>query len=80
MGSFVQSSSLFSDLEPIPYDEAYFFNTQFVEDSRPNKVNLGPGVYRDDDGKPWILPSVNNVSLTQTRTRDKSGFVPDVLG
>lgn len=66
MGSLVKSSSVFSGLQPIPYDEAYFFNTQFAEDSRPEKVNLGPGVYRDDDDKPWLLPSVEKVSVAPT--------------
>ena len=30
----------------------------FVEDTAPNKVNVGQGLYRDDDGKPFVLASV----------------------
>lgn len=30
----------------------------FKRDSNPNKMNLGVGAYRDDNGKPWVLPSV----------------------
>ena len=26
--------------------------------SDPNKILLGGGVYRDDQGKPWVLPSI----------------------
>lgn len=33
----------------------------FVQDKRPFKVNLSVGAYRDNDGKPWILPSVKKV-------------------
>lgn len=28
------------------------------KDQDPNKINVGIGAYRDDDGKPWVLPSV----------------------
>ncbi len=34
----------------------------FQADTNPNKLNLGVGAYRDDDGKPWILPSVQIAS------------------
>ncbi|ORY53027.1 PLP-dependent transferase [Rhizoclosmatium globosum] len=30
-------------------------------DQDPNKINLGIGAYRDNDGKPWILPVVKKV-------------------
>jgi aspartate aminotransferase len=30
----------------------------FKRDTNPKKVNLGVGAYRDDNGKPFILPSV----------------------
>ncbi|CAH0602908.1 unnamed protein product [Chrysodeixis includens] len=31
---------------------------KYNKDSSPKKVNLGVGAYRDDDGKPFVLPSV----------------------
>jgi aspartate aminotransferase len=30
----------------------------FKKDTNPKKINLGVGAYRDDAGKPFILPSV----------------------
>ncbi|KAK4336934.1 hypothetical protein RND71_044088 [Anisodus tanguticus] len=30
----------------------------YKKDPNPNKINLGVGAYRDDNGKPFILPSV----------------------
>ena len=30
----------------------------FNEDKSPNKVSLSVGAYRNDEGKPWVLPSV----------------------
>ena len=34
----------------------------YKADTYPQKVNLGVGAYRDDDGKPWVLPVVQKVS------------------
>ena len=33
----------------------------FKADSSPKKINLGVGAYRDNDGKPYVLPSVRKV-------------------
>jgi aspartate aminotransferase len=33
----------------------------FKADTNPLKINLGVGAYRDDNGKPYILPSVKKV-------------------
>merc|ERR1719216_188709 len=30
----------------------------FKKDTNPKKMNLGVGAYRDDQGKPFVLPSV----------------------
>jgi len=34
----------------------------YNRDEHPQKVNLGIGAYRDDDGKPWVLPVVRKVT------------------
>jgi hypothetical protein len=39
----------------------------YAADKFPKKVNLGVGAYRDDDGKPWVLPVVAKVILTFSR-------------
>lgn len=33
----------------------------YKADKNPDKINLGVGAYRDDDGKPWVLPVVKQV-------------------
>lgn len=33
----------------------------YKADKFPKKVNLGVGAYRDNDGKPWVLPVVKKV-------------------
>ena len=39
-------------------DAILHLNTLFAADTDPRKVSLGVGAYRDENGKPWILPSV----------------------
>ncbi|PWY83485.1 aspartate transaminase [Aspergillus heteromorphus CBS 117.55] len=46
------------DLAPLPADEIFALNREYFNDSFPEKVSLGIGVYRTDDGKPWPLPVV----------------------
>eukprot|EP01084_Bolivina_argentea_P030120 55852_1 len=50
--------SLFDSVKLGPKDPILGIQEAFVADPNPNKVSLGVGAYRDDDGKPWILPSV----------------------
>lgn len=41
-----------------PPDAILGLNEQFKKDANPKKISLGVGAYRDDSGKPWVLPSV----------------------
>ena len=41
-----------------------------MKDTDSKKVNLSIGAYRDNDGKPWILPSVKEVSCRVTIRRN----------
>lgn len=34
----------------------------FKRDQDSRKINLGVGAYRDENGKPYVLPSVRKVS------------------
>ncbi|KAK0378990.1 hypothetical protein CLIM01_03687, partial [Colletotrichum limetticola] len=61
MGSLAVQSH-FSSLIEAPYDEAFVVMQSVAADPTPDKVNLGLGVYRDDDAQPWTLPSVQKVA------------------
>lgn len=52
------SPSFFENAQPIPVDAIFQVTKDFLADPHPKKVNLGPGTYRDENGNPWILPSV----------------------
>jgi aspartate aminotransferase len=58
MGSIQQSSSLFAKAEYIPADAIFEVTKHYLADTDSKKVNLGQGTYRDENGKPWVLPSV----------------------
>lgn len=50
--------SFFSHVETGASDPILGLNTAFKEDPSPNKVNLGVGAYRTDEGKPLVLSAV----------------------
>jgi aromatic-amino-acid transaminase len=55
------TSSIFSSVEMAPRDPIYGITEAFNADSRPTKVNLGVGVYFDDNGKLPLLNAVKTV-------------------
>lgn len=64
MGSVDSSDgkSLFASVEVLPFDAAFTVSKAAADDVHPDKVDLGAGVYRGEDGGPYVLPSVREVS------------------
>lgn len=52
------SASLFANLELAPHDPILGVTEAYHADQNPNKVNLGVGVYTDDEGKVPVLQCV----------------------
>lgn len=46
-----------------PPDAILGVSEAFKKDSNPKKINLGVGAYRDDNNKPFVLPSVRKVGI-----------------
>jgi aspartate/tyrosine/aromatic aminotransferase len=44
-----------------PPDAILGITEAYKKDPNPKKVNLGAGAYRDDLGKPYVLPVVKKV-------------------
>ena len=68
--------SLFTAVEMAPRDPILGLNEQFAADTNPNKVNLGVGVYFDDNGK---LPLLECVQAAEKALMDKPaarGYLP----
>ncbi|VDB82720.1 unnamed protein product [Peniophora sp. CBMAI 1063] len=45
-----------------PPDSIFQLTAAYKADTFPQKINLGVGAYRDDDGKPWVLPVVKKAT------------------
>lgn len=52
------ANSLFQEIPLAPPDVIFNLTATYKADAFAQKVNLGVGAYRDDAGKPWILPVV----------------------
>jgi aromatic-amino-acid transaminase len=68
--------SLFSAVEMAPRDPILGLNEQFNADTNPNKVNLGVGVYFDDNGKLPLLQCVQAAEKTMMATPTARGYLP----
>ncbi len=55
------SQDLFSHVDQAPKDPIVWTREAFSKDSSEDKVNLGQGVYRDNDGKPYVFAVVRKV-------------------
>lgn len=54
----------FTTAEPVEPDGIFEVFRRFNADSSPDKVNICVGAYRDENGKPWTLPSVQMAKET----------------
>ncbi|CAD6184410.1 unnamed protein product [Caenorhabditis auriculariae] len=54
----VRGKSWWSHVEMGPPDAILGVTEAYKADKNPKKINLGVGAYRDDQGKPFVLPSV----------------------
>jgi aromatic-amino-acid transaminase len=68
--------SLFSKVELAPRDPILGLNEQFAADSNPSKVNLGVGVYFDDDGKLPLLRCVQAAEQAMAQAPKARGYLP----
>lgn len=50
-------------VEKAPADPLFGLMAIYKTDTSPNKTDLGIGAYRDNNGKPWVLPVVQKVSV-----------------
>ena len=68
--------SLFTAVEMAPRDPILGLNEQFAADTNPNKVNLGVGVYFDDNGKLPLLECVQAAEKTMMKHPSARGYLP----
>ena len=68
--------SLFTAVEMAPRDPILGLNEQFNADPNPAKVNLGVGVYYDDNGKLPLLACVQAAEKQMMETPKARGYLP----
>jgi aromatic-amino-acid transaminase len=69
-------ASLFAAVEMAPRDPILGLNEQFNADTNPAKVNLGVGVYYDDDGKLPLLKCVQAAEKQMVEAPKARGYLP----
>ena len=70
------SPSMFAAVELAPRDPILGLNEQFASDPNPAKVNLGVGVYYDDDGKLPLLQCVQEAEKLMMEAPKARGYLP----
>lgn len=51
----------FESIPVLPVDPIFGLSSAYKADTSADKVNVGVGAYRTDEGKPWVLPVVKKV-------------------
>ncbi|MBB5216971.1 aromatic amino acid transaminase [Parapusillimonas granuli] len=69
-------NSLFESVELAPRDPILGLNEQYNADTRPGKVNLGVGVYYDDEGRIPLLQAVRKAEEARVEAHAARGYLP----
>jgi aromatic-amino-acid transaminase len=70
------TASLFANVELAPRDPILGLTEAFNADTRAGKVNLGVGVYYDDNGKLPLLAAVKAAEATRLQAQPPRGYQP----
>ena len=70
------SASIFAKVEMAPRDPILGLNEGFAADTRAEKVNLGVGVYYDDNGKIPLLAAVRQAEKARLEAAPARGYQP----
>jgi len=68
--------SMFSAVEMAPRDPILGLNEQFAADTNPQKVNLGVGVYYNENGKLPLLACVQKAEQAMMEKPSARGYLP----
>jgi aspartate/tyrosine/aromatic aminotransferase len=67
---------MWKEIEAAPADAILGLTEAFKKDSNPNKVNLGVGVYKDDQGTTPILKCIKSAEKQLVETQTTKGYLP----
>jgi aspartate aminotransferase/aromatic-amino-acid transaminase len=67
---------MWKDIQPAPPDSILGLTEQFKKDTNPAKVNLGVGVYKDDNGGTPILKAIKKAEEQLLATETSKSYLP----
>ena len=67
---------MWKDIEAAPADAILGLTEAFKKDTNPKKVNLGVGVYKDDDGATPILDCIKKAERLLVDQQSTKGYLP----
>src|SRR5262247_2235842 len=70
------TDSLLARVEMAPGDPILGVTEAFLADQNPKKVNLGVGVYYDDNGKIPLLECVRQAEIECLKNAPQRGYLP----
>ncbi|WAT15257.1 aromatic amino acid transaminase [Xanthomonas fragariae] len=68
--------SFFANVEQVPGDPILGLTDAYNADSRPNKVNLGVGIYYDENGRIPLLRAVHKIEQQLAQDAKPRGYLP----
>ncbi|OMH29049.1 amino acid aminotransferase [Motiliproteus sp. MSK22-1] len=66
---------MFSSLQPTAGDPLLALMTAYKADSRPEKIDLGVGVYKDENGHTPVLATVKKAEAILLETQDSKSYI-----
>jgi aspartate aminotransferase len=81
-GRCMSTKSPWADFEMAPVDPIVGLNEIYNKDDFPSKVIVGVGAYRDDAGKPYVLPCVREaekILMDKNLDMEYTGIVSQVV-
>lgn len=67
---------MFESVTPAPADPILGLTEAFKADPRPSKVNLGVGIYQDEEGRTPVLPSVKAAETAVVGAETTKAYLP----
>ncbi len=67
---------MWKNIQPAPPDSILGLTEEFKKDQNPQKVNLGVGVYKDDDGNTPVLRCVKAAEKELLETQTSKSYLP----
>jgi len=68
--------SLFTNVSPAPRDPILGLNEAFNNDTRPNKINLGVGIYQNNQGVLPVLTAVKEAIIHLNKANMPCSYLP----